>query len=451
MSTIQTGQMRAAYDRYVAATPRSRARFEAAQEHLPGGINRGGMYFNEYPLFIERADGCYMYDVDGRAILDFGNLSFSLPFGHRDPGVIDAIKAQLDNGLMFMLMNDTEVELARLLRERTPSLERIRFTCSGTEATMFAMRLARAFTGRTRFARMRGSYHGSHDMMCAGTLVLTGAMQPGTEDNPVSAGVPRWLAHDVEILAFNDLEASSRTVRAHSGELAAIIVEPVMGSAGMIPPDPEFLRGLRALCDEDGIVLIFDEMISFGIAAGGAQEFYGVRPDLTCAGKFIGGGMPIGCFGGRADIMALCELRQGQAIVQHTSTFGGHPVVMAAGIAQTKQLTPEVYARLGALGDYAREGIRAVAERKKVAVQVTGVQHLFGLHFTPRPVRTQADAAQADAAIANRLGFSLLSQGVHLAGRWRGAVSTAMTFQDIDRFLAALEVAFEEAGAVGTT
>jgi glutamate-1-semialdehyde 2,1-aminomutase len=438
--------MLAAYDRYLAATPGSRARFEEAQRRLAGGVNRGGMIFQEYPLFIERAAGCYLYDVDGREVLDFGNSNFSLPLGHSHPAVLAAIRAQMENGLMYGLMNDREVELAQLIEERAPSIERLRFTSSGTEATMFALRLARAYTGRTRFARMDGSYHGTHDQMCVGAGPLTGLPQPGTEALPVSRGVPRWLAGEVEFLPFNDLEGCARVLGAHRGELAALMVEPVMGAAGMIPPEPGFLEGLRALCDR--AVLIFDEMISFGLGPGGAQEYYGVRPDLTTTGKFISGGMPMGCFGGKAEIMALCAPHEGKAAVQHTGTFNAHPLVMAAGIAQMRLLTPEVFARLGALGAYARDGVRALAVRRGAPLQVTGVQHLFGFHFIDRPIRSYADIRASDDHLARQVGFSLLSQGVHVPGRGRACVSTAMTETEIDRFLEALEIALEEAGAI---
>lgn len=449
MTLTETGPMQTAHQRYLDATPKSRALAEQARGLLPNGVSRSGIAFSHYPLFIDRAEGKYLYDVDGRAILDLSNANSALLLGHAHPHVVGALQAQLARGLSFGWMHESELRLAGLLQERLPSMERMRFTSSGSEATTFAVRLARAYSGRMRIARMEGSYHGTQDSMATGPGPFLARSQPGTEDAPVSMGVPRWVAKDFAFLPFNDLETCTRMIEAQAGELGAVIVEPVLGSGGALPPEPGFLEGLRALCDRFGLVLIFDEMISMGMSPGGAQAYYGVRPDLTATGKVVGGGMPMGCFGGKAEIMALCEPRDGKAVVAHTGTFCAHPLAMTAGAAQLEQLTPAVYAHINELSAYLRKGTLALAARRGVALQVTGVAHITGLHYIDRPVRGYWDARAADAKLAWEVGLSLLSQGFHLAGGARIYPSAPMTTADIDRLLAAMEVAFEEAGAVG--
>ena len=449
MSSSTPESMQRADQRFLDATPRSKALAGRAREHLPNGVSRSGLVFSHYPLFIERAKGQFLYDVDGRAILDFALAFSALPLGHANPKVLEAMRAQLDKGLAYGLMHESEVELAALLHERVPSMERVRFTSSGTEATMFAVRLARAFTGRTRFARMEGSYHGTHDMMCSGMGASAARAQPGTEDNPVSMGIPRWTADEVEFLPFNDLEGCVLAIEAHASELAAVITEPLLGAGGAIPPEPGFLEGLREICDRHGILLIFDEMISMGLSPGGAQQYYGVDADLTATGKSAGSGMPMGVFGGRADIMALCEPEDGQPAVLHTGSFNAHPLAMVAGVAQLEQLTPKEYSYLGELGDYLRQRVRDLAARRGVSLCVTGVQHISAFHYTDGPVRNYRDRLRGDADMAWRVGFSLLGQGYHVPGGSRTNLCTEMTQSDIDGFITALETAFEEAGATG--
>ena len=448
MTSATTDGMEKARERYFAATTTSRALAERAREYLPDGVSRTGLVYSHYPPFIDRAEGQFLHDVDGNAILDLANGFSSLPLGHAHPKVMEAIQAQLAKGMGHGLMSGREVELASMLAQRVPSMERVRFTASGTEATMFAMRLARAFTGKTKFARMEGSYHGLHDTMCSGMAVNTGQPWPGTEDDPVSKGVPMWTRDEVAYLPFNDLEGCADVLAEHASELSVVIVEPFMGAGGGIPSEPGFLAGLRELCDRHGILLMFDEMISIGMSPGGAQEYYGVSADLTACGKLVGGGMPMGVFGGRADIMALCEGAGGVPPVLHTGTWNAHPIAMAAGVAQLQQLTPKQYAYLGEIGDYMRQSVRDLAAGRGVPMQTTGVQHLSAFHYTNEPVRNHRDARKADAALAWRVGFSLLSQGFHVPGGSRTNLSTAMRRADIDRFIEALDIAFDEGGAL---
>lgn len=310
----------AAERRYIEATPKSRALFERAGSVLPAGVGRASIPFFHHPVFVERAEGAYLHDVDGRSLLDMWNGASSLPLGHAHPNVMAAMRAQLDRGLGFGMPAEIETVLAERIKERVPSMERIRFTSSGTEATMFAIRLARAFTGRQLVARMGSSYHGTHDMLMSGAGAALGGTWLGLNDDPVAAGVLPSVRDGVVFMPFNDTAGCAAVADQHASELAAIIVEPFIGTGGGIASEPGFLAALRELCDRHGILLIYDEMISIGMSRGGGQAYYGIRPDLTATGKLIGGGMPIGAFGGRADIMEMLVPVNGVPPVLHTGT-----------------------------------------------------------------------------------------------------------------------------------
>lgn len=435
----------AAEERYLAATPRSRELFERAAKVLPGGVGRASIPFFHYPVFIERAEGAFLYDVDGRAVLDMWNGASSLPLGHSHPHVMAAVRAQLDKGLGFGAPAVIETELAEQIQERVPSMERIRFTASGTEATMFAIRLARAFTGRQLIARMASSYHGTHDMLMSGAGASIGGTWLGLNDDPVAAGVLPSVRDGVVFMPFNDAAGCAAIAEQRASELAAIIVEPFMGTGGGVAAEPGFLAALRKLCDRHGILLIYDEMISIGTARGGGQEYYGVAPDLTATGKLIGGGMPIGAFGGRAEVMDLLLPVNGVPPVLHTGTWNGHPLVMAAGVATLKALDDAAFRYLGHIGEYYRAAVRRLVGELGLAVQVTGISHFSALHYTAQAVQTPTDAATSDMAVSRRVHFSLASQGYWMFGG-RSNLSTAIAESDIDRMIEALAIAFAEAG-----
>lgn len=436
--------------RFRARTPKSRQLAARSAAVFPDGVGRAGMPNELYPVFIDRAAGQYLYDVDGNRLLDMSNGHSALPLGHAPQPVVDAVAAKLSRGIGFFLMEEGEIRLAEMLRERVPSMEKIRFTASGTEATMFAVRAARAFTGRQLFARAEGSYHGMHDMMCSGLGMNVGTTWLDTANDPVSNGVPLSVRDGVVFFPYNDIEGTRAVLSARAGELAAIIVEPMLGGGGGIPAERDYLLALREMCDRHGIVLIFDEMVTIGMARGGAQELLGIRADLTTTGKLVGGGMPMGVFGGRADIMAVMD-RNAQGILRmfHTGTWNGHPLAMAAGIAQLELLTPERYAYLGELGDTLRQKVRKLAKELRVAVQVTGARQFSAFHYTPEPVRNRRDAMRGNAKLASRVSFSLLSQGFYMLGQ-RTNLSTAITHDDLDAFITALAVAWQETEAAGS-
>jgi glutamate-1-semialdehyde 2,1-aminomutase len=303
------------------------------------------------------------------------------------------------------------------------SVERLRFANSGTEATLFAIRLARAFTGRDKILVMEGGYHGTHDYAAAST----------------SAGIPEAVRATVVSAPFNDLDAVARVVRETGSDLAAILVEPVLGAAGVLPARAEFLRGLRELTSNNGSLLVFDEVISLRVAPGGAQEVYGVRPDLTTMGKIIGGGFPVAAFGGRADVMALLDPRGGAPAIPHGGTFNGNPVGTAAGIATLEALTPDVYERLNALGERLRASLNGLFERLDVAAQVTGIGSLFNVHFTSNEIVDYASARAGQNEDGRAAMLALLNEGYFLAPRGMGSISTPMGEAEIDGLVEAME------------
>src|SRR5437588_8094028 len=294
-------------DVYRRTTPGSRALHERAERAMPGGTTRTTTYFDPYPLYLDHGEGCRVWDVDGTERIDMLGNYTAMILGHAHPKIVEAIRQQAARGTGFAAANPVEVKLAALLCERVPSLAAVRFCNSGTEATMFAMRLARAFTGRPKIARMEGGYHGTHDYAEVSTHpALSDAGPPDAPiARPDSRGTPKWVLENTVVLPFNNADAAETIIRREGSDLAAVILEPIIGAGGVIPATVEFLERLRSTTQELGILLIFDEVISLRLAPGGAQQMYGVTPDLTTMGKIIGGGLPVAAFGGRAAVMEV--------------------------------------------------------------------------------------------------------------------------------------------------
>ncbi|MEE8442361.1 MAG: glutamate-1-semialdehyde 2,1-aminomutase [Dehalococcoidia bacterium] len=426
-------------ERYKELTPKSRAIFEQGTHYLPGGDTRSSMFWQPYPIIVERGEGCRLRDVDGVERIDFVANMTTLILGHAHPQVVEAIQEQATKGFSYAAPAEVEFRLARLLCQRVPSLELVRFTNSGTEATMNCIRAARAHTGRTKIAKVEGGYHGTHDVVSvSGRLVPEEAGDPRRPNSvPTSGGIPQSVVDEVVVIPFNDTEAAREILQEHEGEIAAVIVEPVLGGSGMVPADPEFLAMLRDVTRDSGTVLIFDEVISFRAAPGGAQEYYGITPDMTALGKVIGGGLPVGAFGGKREIMELYDPNQGPRI-PHSGTFQGNPMTMTAGVTTLELLTPELYARLDDLTERLREGIRHVCAEFDVPVQVTGLGSLYGVHFIDRPVRTYRDTVSSDAALRQRVFWGLMNEGIFSNTRLVGCVSWPMEEKEIDQQLEAL-------------
>ena len=425
---------------YIRTTPGSRALYERACKVMPGGTTRTTVYFAPYPLYIARGQGAHVWDVDGTRRIDFIQNYSALILGHAHPRVNAAIAAQLERGTSVAAANPLEIQLADELRRRIPSVELVRFTNSGTEATMFAMRLARAFTGRQRIARFEGGYHGTHDFAEVSTkpdLRLAGAAA-APRPVPDSAGTPQVAVADSVVLPYNDLPNVERILRRHHKDVGGVIVEPVLGAGGVIPAERDFLKGLRTLTRDLGMVLIFDEVISLRIAPGGAQEHYGVTPDLTTMAKIMGGGLPVGAFGGRADLMELLDPRLLNSI-PHGGTYNGHPLGMAAGLATLKELTPAVYDELNRKGEWVRMRLREVFDAHDIAAQVTGVGSLFNIHFTSVPVRDHRSMRTSKPQMLRDLFLGLINRGVLMAPRAMGAICTPMTQEDLQALVDAVD------------
>ena len=430
---------------YQAKTPRSRALFEEAQRVLPGGNTRTTIFIDPYPFYAVRGDGPRIWDADGHERIDFNGNYTSLILGHAPAAVVAAVQEVAAPGLSFPAPSEHELRLAEALTRRVPSCEQVRFTNSGTEATMLAIRGARAHTGRPKIAKFEGSYHGTHDWVQVSiTPPVEGA---GSRKRPkavaAGAGVPDAVLKQVVVLPWNEPEAALKLIDKHAAQLACVICEPVQGAAGVIPPADGVLQALREVTARHGIVLIFDEVITFRLGPGGAQTLMGVTPDMTTFGKIIGGGLPVGAFGGRTDIMAVFDPRGGKPRVAQGGTFNANPLTMVAGLATLKALTREAYLELDRLGEALREKARRLFRARKVKARVTGVGSLFCLHWTPKRVVDFRSSRPLDAEQPLRTYLGLLNEGVLLSQRGMGALSTAMRDGEIDRFVDALGKALD--------
>jgi glutamate-1-semialdehyde 2,1-aminomutase len=395
-------------DAYLARTSGSRSLFERATRSIPGGSTRTTVFNPPYPPYMVRGEGLRTWDVDGNEYRDFLGNYTSLILGHAHPAVVEAVERQVRLGSAFAAPTEIEVELAEEIKSRLPSVERIRFTNSGTEATMFAIRAARAFTGRPLLAKFARAYHGTHDTALAGTL-----------------GVPDGISNLVVELPWDEAEGVEATLAGRESDVAAIIIEPVQGAGGVRPADPAFLRFLRDYADRIGAVLIFDEIIAFRIGPNGAQGVFGVRPDLTTLGKIIGGGYPLAAFGGRAEIMNRFDARRPDAL-SHGGTFNGNPVAAAAGLATLRYLTPDRYERLASLGERLRGRVNDAAAAAGLDARVDGVASLFQVVAEP------SLSGEGELTATGSLFLGLLVDGFHLAPRGMGAISTPVTEGDVD-------------------
>jgi glutamate-1-semialdehyde 2,1-aminomutase len=381
-----------------------------AEAIFPGGVNspvRAFRSVDRAPLLLERGLGPHVWDVDGHRYVDYIGAWGPAILGHADPAVMESIRHALEGGLALGATSPLEVELGEAIRVAMPSMQRLRFTSSGTEAVMSAIRLARAATGRDLVVKFSGGYHGHADQLLveAGSGVATQAI-------PGSAGVPAVVAGLTVVLPYNDHAAVGRAFEAYRGRIAAVIVEPVAANVGVIPPAPGFLELLRSATASDGALLIFDEVITgFRVAHGGAQARYGVTPDLTTLGKIIGGGMPIGAYGGRSDLMSLVAPA---GPVYQAGTLSGHPLSMAAGIATLARLTPDRYEALEAAGAALEQGLTAAAGAARRAIAVTRVGSLLTVFFTDRAPVNAAEAMAADRGAFTAFFGRMLDRGILL-------------------------------------
>jgi glutamate-1-semialdehyde 2,1-aminomutase len=412
-------------------TTASEKLFARAKALFPGGVNSPVRAFGAVggtPVFLASGQGAQVWDADGNRYLDFLGSWGPLILGHADPDIVAAIDSAARQGTSFGASTEREVLLGEAIRQAMPSMERMRLVSSGTEATMSALRLARGYTGQAKFIKIDGGYHGHADALltAAGSGVATLGL-------PGSAGVTIGAVADTILVPFNDETAMEAAFAANPGQVAALIVEPIPGNMGLVPPKPGYLQALRRLCDAHGALLIFDEVISgFRVGLGGAQGLYGVRPDLTCLGKIVGGGLPLGVYGGRADIMAAIAP---EGPVYQAGTLSGNPLATAAGLAVLRKLDSAAYARLNALGQRLEDGLRKILSASDV--QLHRVGSAFTLFFCPQPISDFASAKRSDTKRYGRFFHEMLNRGIYLppAQLEAGFISLAHTDTDIDQFI----------------
>jgi glutamate-1-semialdehyde 2,1-aminomutase len=429
---------------YRQRTPKSAALYEQARRVMPGGDTRTTTFFKPYPTVIAHAEGQYLYDVDGHRLLDFLNNYTALIHGHAFPPVVEAAQKQIARGTAWAAPNEHQIRLAQVLCDRVPSVEQIRFTNSGTEATLLAIRAARAFTGREQIIKIEGGYHGTHEAVSVS--IDPDLTQAGPAEAPTSLpegpGLTRGVLGATRIVPFNDAAALERALHAGQGQIAAVILELVMGSRGMIPAEPEYLKFVREITQAQGVLFIADEVMTFRLDTGGAQALYDIRPDLTAFAKIIGGGFPVGAFGGRAEVMQMYDPTR--AGIGHGGTFNANPVTMAAGLAAMEHLTPERIAHANRLGDLLREGLADVLHEQGIPGQITGKGSLAGIHLTPQPVRDYRSAAGVPPERRSLLHLACLNRGLHFSTGSVLNTTTVMTEQTVTEAVQIVQEALME-------
>lgn len=425
----------------------SKALYDRACAVMPGGNTRTTVFTAPHPIYAARGFGSRVIDVDGNERIDFINNFTSLIHGHAHPALVAAARGQLENGTCFGLPTEAEIILAEAICARVTSIDEIRFTNSGTEAVMMAIKAARGFTGRPKILKVEGAYHGSYD-----DVEVSQDSSPsdwGDYSRPrataYSAGQPARVLDDVLVVPFNDADVLTQLVTAHHHDLAAIIIDPLPARAGLIAASGEFLRTARELCDRFGIVLISDEIISFRIGYGGPQERLGFTADLTTLGKIIGGGFPVGAVGGRRDIMAMFDPRGGKPKVPHGGTFNANPMTMATGAAALELLTPQAFHTLAGLGARVRTAAENAFRAAGLDAQVTGEGSLLRLHLTSRPLRNYRDCYPSPTEKLRQVALykGLLDHGILVAPNGLIAISTMTTESDVVAFESALRATLQ--------
>jgi glutamate-1-semialdehyde 2,1-aminomutase len=420
-------------EEYVAKTRKSKALYERARKVLPAGVSYGIRYFEPYPFYTARAKGSKLYDVDGNEYIDFWLGHTALILGHSPPAIEKAVQNQLEKGTHYGTCHELEIELAEQVVRMVPSAEMVRFTNSGTEANMYSTRLARAFTGRSKIAKFAGGWHGGYDALHVGVRYPFGI--------PESAGLTAGTVQDTIVLPFNDLKGVEEKLK--NEKVASIVIEPVLGSGGGLPAEKGFLKGLREFCDENEILLVFDEVITgFRLAPGGAQQYYGVTPDITVLGKILGGGFPIGAFCGGRKIMERLDSRvyERPHYSFHGGTFAANPITMAAGLATLNILEDgRLLGELNKLGEKIRAELRGIFEANDMDVQITGVGSLFGTHFTRGKSGNVEVLFKADRKKLVEYHLRLIENGVFFLPTHVGALSTVHSEGDVKKLLSETE------------
>ena len=424
---------RSILDRYHQKAQGSLLRHLKAKNNFPGGDTRSATYFNPFPLYMEKGKGSRLTDCDGNVYLDLLNNYSSLIHGHAQGDVLLQAQQQLKRGSVFGAPSEERIWHASHLSQRIPSLEWLRYCNSGTEATMFALRTARAFTGRDKIIKVDGGYHGTHDFV---EVSVHAAFEKAevTASRLNSRGVPACVLQNVLVAPFNNLAAMASVMAENEGQIAAIIVEPMLGAGGVVPAADNYLRGLRELADKYGALLIFDEVITFRLSSGGMQETENVKPDLTALGKIIGGGFAVGAFGGRREIMEVFNPENSDSI-SHSGTFNGNHVTMAAGLVTLELYDSAAVTLLNKMGERMRNGFSGAFTSNGIKAQVTGIGSVIGVHWTDEIIVNGGDVvrgAKKSGNLSLLLHLELLNQGIFSSSRGMYILSTPMAEEDVD-------------------
>lgn len=437
-------------EQFRARTQRSFNMFQDGSKTLPGGVAANGKFLEPYPIYVSRAKGARLWDIDGNEYTDLLMGAGVHILGHNPKVVMDAVKRQMENGVHYYLPAEAEVNLSKKICQLMPAVEMVRFLNSGSEATLMALRTARAYRKRDRIAKFEGNFHGQHDTVLVSTMSTGG--EPGNlRPNIDSAGIAKAVANDVLVLPYNDSDGAASLVRKEADSLGAVIIEPLSAfGLGSIPADREFLKAVREVTQENDIPLIFDEVVTnFRLALGGAVEYFGVKPDLECLGKIIGGGFAIGGFGGRRDIMdkmvtpktGLWDLKEQ---IFQSGCFSGNPISMTAGLAVLEELDrKKVYPRLNSLTERLRNGLSEFGEQLKYDMLVTGVASILQVHFGIKAIRNKRDALNVDKARTKAFHLGLRAKGI-MASAHPLFLSTEHTEKDVDHILEVAEVVLKE-------
>ncbi len=424
--------------------------FQEASKSLPGGVAANGKFLEPYPIYVDRVRGAYLWDIDGNQYTDLLMGAGVHILGHNPKIVLDAVKRQLEMGVHYYLPAEAEVKLAKKVCQLMPAVEMVRFLNTGSESTMMALRTARAYRKKDRIAKFEGNFHGQHDSVLVSTM-STGGEPTNLRPNIDSAGIAKAVAQDVLVLPYNDIDGAISAIRKEANSLGAVIVEPVSAfGLGSVPADKEFLKALREVTKENDIPLIFDEVVTnFRLALGGAVEFFGVKPDLECLGKILGGGFPIGGFGGRRDIMdkmvtpktGLWDLKEQ---IFQSGCFSGNAISMTAGLAVLEELEKKkVHPRLNSLTEKLRNGLSEIGKQYKYDMLVTGVASILQVHFGVRAIRNKRDAMKVDKAMTKAFHLGMRAKGV-MASAHPLFLSTEHTEKDVAHILEVAEVVLKE-------
>lgn len=403
---------------------KSRELYEEACKYLPGGDTRTNTYFAPYPHFIDHGEGAYIYDVDGNKLLDMQNNFTSLIHGHKHGPTVKAITEQAALGSAFSSPLEKQIKLAKILTERFPSIDLIRFTNSGTEANINAMRIARAFTGRQKVVKAAGAYHGTSDIFETGR------------------GASHNASKDLLIVPFNNIEGTRKVIEENKHDIACFLLEPVMASAGQIVADEDYLKAVRDLTSQYDILLIFDEIVTGRLSYGGAQELFGITPDLTTLGKIIGGGMPIGAFGGRADIMDMYIPKN--KVMIHSGTFNGNAVSMAAGAAAMTDYDDNKVDYINKLGDKFKAGFLDLLRKNGLKIQINGIGSLYSILFCVHPINRYEDLSGIHENLNEIFFRELMNRGVYISPKGMLSISTSMSEDDIDFAVSKMDESLNE-------